>query len=100
MVVMADLTRQDVIKLARLSRLKLSDDEVEAFQKELSEILGYVEMLESVDTSGLKPTYQVTGLKNVMRKDELITYEATPQELLKNVPARHGDYVKTKRMIA
>ncbi len=97
---MADLSRQDVIKLARLSRLKLTDEEVEAFQKELSAILEYVEMLESVDTKGLKPTYQVTGLKNVMRKDELIDYEATPADLLKNLPARQGDYIKTKRMIA
>lgn len=97
---MADLTRQDVIKLARLSRLKLSDDEVDAFQKELSAILGYVKMLESVDTTGLKPTYQVTGLKNVMRKDELINYEAKPEDLLKGVPSRQGNYIKTKRMIA
>ena len=96
---MADLTRDDILKLARLSRLKLTDDEVDEFQKEISAILGYVQQLDNVDTTGLKPTYQVTGLKNVSRKDELIDYGVTQDELLKNVPARDKAYIKVKRML-
>jgi aspartyl-tRNA(Asn)/glutamyl-tRNA(Gln) amidotransferase subunit C len=64
---MSKLTREDVLRLAHLSRLRLSDDEVERFQGELSKILDYVEQLDQVDTQALEPTYQVTGLKNVMR---------------------------------
>lgn len=96
---MADLTRDDILKLARLSRLKLTDAEVTEFQKEISAILGYVQQLDKVDTTGLKPTYQVTGLKNVARKDELIDYGVTQDELLKNVPARDKAYIKVKRML-
>ena len=55
------LTKEEVIKLAKLSRLKLSDREVERFQNELSSILNYVKQLDSVNVNGLKPTYQVTG---------------------------------------
>jgi len=96
---MADLTKEDILKLARLSRLKLTDAEVTEFQKEISEILGYVQMLDKADTEGLKPTYQVTGLKNVSRKDELVDYGVSQEELLKNVPARDKNYIKVRKML-
>ncbi|MBX4199717.1 Asp-tRNA(Asn)/Glu-tRNA(Gln) amidotransferase subunit GatC [Candidatus Saccharibacteria bacterium] len=96
---MSKLSREDVLKLAKLSRLKLSDDEVQKFQNELSEILDYVEKLNAVDTSGLQPSYQVTGLTNVMRSDELIEYGATPDELLKNAPAVSEHQFKVKRVL-
>lgn len=96
---MADLTREDILKLARLSRLKLTDAEADEFTKEISEILGYVQMLDKADTTGLKPTYQVTGLKNVSRKDELIDYGVSQDELLKNLPDRDKNYIKVKRML-
>src|SRR4051794_35922112 len=97
---MAKLTRDDVLKLARLSRLKLTDKEVSEFQEEMSAILGYVEMLDRADIAGLKPTYQVTGLKNVTRPDEVVQYSATPVELKKNLPAQEKGYIKVKRMLA
>jgi len=96
---MAELTNEDILKLARLSRLKLTDAEVAEFQKEISEILGYVQMLDKADTKGLKPTYQVTGLKNVARKDELIDYGVSQDELLKNLPARDKNYIKVRKML-
>jgi aspartyl-tRNA(Asn)/glutamyl-tRNA(Gln) amidotransferase subunit C len=96
---MAKLTREDVLKLASLARISLSDDEVEEFSEELSAILGYVEQLSTVDVSGLKPTNQVTGLTNVMRADEVIDYGYKPADLLKNVPKVKGDQLQVKRMI-
>jgi aspartyl-tRNA(Asn)/glutamyl-tRNA(Gln) amidotransferase subunit C len=96
---MADLTRDDVLKLARLSRLDLTDEEIEQYSKELTEILRYVEQLQAVDVTGLEPTNQVTGLTNVTRKDEVINYGYAPKELLKNVPEVLDDHIKVKRMI-
>lgn len=96
---MSQLSKQDILKLARLARLRLTDDEVEKYQKELSAILGYVEHLDSVDVSDLIPTYQVSGLTNVARDDELIDYGVSQDELLKNVPVRDGAYIKVKRML-
>lgn len=95
---MADLTRDDILKLARLSKLELSDEQVERFRNELGEIVGYVEKLQEVDVSGLKPTNQVTGLTTVTRADEIVEY-ASKEELLKNLPAREGDLIKVRRMI-
>lgn len=96
---MAKLTREDVLKLARLSRLRLSDDEVEQFQSEISEILAYVEQLSAVDTAGLEPTSQVTGLTNVMREDTEIDYGISQDELLKNAPAVDKKQFKVKRVL-
>lgn len=97
---MAKLSREDVLKLARLARLQLSEAEVDQFAEEISAILRYVEQLQSVDLSGLEPTDQVTGLTNVMRADIEKDYGPTPQDLLKNAPATEKGHIKVKRMLA
>jgi aspartyl-tRNA(Asn)/glutamyl-tRNA(Gln) amidotransferase subunit C len=96
---MAKLTRDDVLHLAQLARISLSDDEVDEFSEELSSILQYVEQLSSVDVDNLKPTNQVTGLRNVMRDDVVMDYGYDPTELLKNVPQVQDGQLKVKRMI-
>jgi aspartyl-tRNA(Asn)/glutamyl-tRNA(Gln) amidotransferase subunit C len=96
---MAKLTREDVLKLARLSRLQLNDDEVAKYQKEIEAILGYVELLQKVDLDNVEPTSQVSGLKNVMRPDVVKDYGYTPNELLKNAPAAKDGHIKVKRML-
>jgi aspartyl-tRNA(Asn)/glutamyl-tRNA(Gln) amidotransferase subunit C len=96
---MSKLSSDDVLKLARLSRLRLSEEEVERFRHELSEILDYVETLNKVDTKSLQPTYQVTGLKNVMRSDDVRDYGVEVKDLLTNAPAIETGQFKVKRVI-
>lgn len=96
---MAELSREDVLKLARLARLDLTEEEIEAFRKELSEVLQYVAQLNDVDVTGLEPTTQVTGLKNVMREDKIIDYGVSPDDLLRLAPKTQDGHVKVKRMI-
>jgi aspartyl-tRNA(Asn)/glutamyl-tRNA(Gln) amidotransferase subunit C len=96
---MSKLTADDVLKLARLSRLKLTAAEVEKFRSELSEILDYVEKLDQVDISSVEPTYQVTGLKNVMRPDEVYGYGYETDDLLKNAPQVEKHMFKVKRVL-
>lgn len=96
---MAKLTREDVLKLAQLTRLELSADEVEEFRGELSQLLAYVEQLQSVDIGGFEPTNQVSGLVNVMRSDKVKDYGYTPEELLKNVPKVRDGQIEAPRMI-
>lgn len=96
------LTREDILKLAKLSRLKLTEEEIAQYQTELSAILEYVAQLDSVDTEGLQPTYQITGLTsqddNASRDDE-VSDQIGQDELLKNVPKVEGGHIKVQRMI-
>lgn len=96
---MAKLTRDDVLKLAQLAKLHIADDEVTKFQNEIETILGYVEQLQAADVSNLVPTSQVTGLENVMRKDEVVDYGVSPDELLKNAPATSDGLIKVRRVL-
>lgn len=96
---MAKITQSDVLKLARLSKLKLKDAQIEQFTDELNAIVKYVEQIDSTDTSGLEPTDQVTGLKNVMRPDKIFDYSETTEGLLKNAPSTEKNYIKVKRVL-
>lgn len=96
---MTKLTREDVLKLARLSRLSLTDEEVDEYLQELQNVLQYVEQLKDVDVTGLQPTSQVTGLTNVMREDTVKDYGVGRTDLLRLAPHSQDDQLKVKRMI-
>jgi len=96
---MAEFSRADVLKLARLARLKLTDEEAKLFQAEMSKILDYFEQLKEIDLENYQPTSQVTGLTNVMRADKVKDYGASPQELLKNAPATEDGQIKVGRVL-
>lgn len=96
---MTKLTREDVLKLARLSRLSLTDKEVDEYLQELQNVLQYVEQLKDVDVAGLQPTSQVTGLTNVMREDTVKDYGVGRDDLLRLAPQAQDDQLKVKRMI-
>ncbi|HZM64629.1 MAG TPA: Asp-tRNA(Asn)/Glu-tRNA(Gln) amidotransferase subunit GatC [Candidatus Saccharimonadales bacterium] len=96
---MTQLTRDDVLKLAQLARLDITEDEIALYQKELSTILQYVEQVQKADVAGLKPTTQVTGLTNVMRDDTVADYGVSPDELLRQAPNVQDRHIKVKRMI-
>jgi len=96
---MAKLSRDDILKLAHLARLDISEKEIELYQKELSSILQYVEQIQNTDVTGLKPTTQVTGLTNVMRDDEVQDYGVSSDDLLRLAPNTQDRQLKVKRMI-
>lgn len=88
-----------MLRLAQLARLQLTDEEVEEFTGELSEILQYVELLDGVDVNGLPPTNQVTGLVNVTREDVVEDYGYQAEDLHRNLPAEQNGHIKVKRML-
>ncbi len=63
------LTEEQIRHIAKLARLKLSDDQVSKFAKQIDGVLKYMDVLNEVDTDGVVETSQVTGLKNVSRED-------------------------------
>lgn len=96
---MKKLSDADIRKLAKLSKLKLSDKEIDRYREELSNIMSFVEILQEVDASGLEPTSQVTGLEDVLRDDQVIDYKTDPASLLSNAPELENNQIKVKRMI-
>jgi aspartyl-tRNA(Asn)/glutamyl-tRNA(Gln) amidotransferase subunit C len=63
------IERDQVLHVARLARLRLSDDEVERMAGELSQILGHVDKMNELDLEGVEPTSHVVELQNVLRED-------------------------------
>jgi len=68
---MRSLTKDDVLHVAKLAKLDLTNEEVTKFQEQLSKIVDYISQLSEVDTSNLEPTSQTTGLENVFREDKI-----------------------------
>jgi aspartyl-tRNA(Asn)/glutamyl-tRNA(Gln) amidotransferase subunit C len=64
------LDREQVLHVARLARLRLSDEEVDAMVAELPKILGHIETMEELDLEGVEPTSHVVQVENVLRPDE------------------------------
>ncbi len=95
---MGKITKDEVLKLAKLNKLSLSEEQTDKFRSELEASLTYIEQLQLVDTEGLLPTNQVTGLTNVMRAD-IIKENVTQEALLKNSPNREGNLIKVRRII-
>lgn len=96
---MSTITNDDVRYIASLAKIAITDDEATRFTKELGVILNRVQQLDTIDTTGLEPTYQVTGLKNVTRADAVIDYGTTRESLLVNAPHQQNGYLKVPKVL-
>lgn len=99
LLAMSKINADEVRRVAALAKIAVSDEEAEKLAKDLDEILGYVKQLENVDTTGLEPTYQVTGLTNVTRKDEIIDYGTNREALLKNAPRKRDGQIEVPKVL-
>lgn len=88
-----------VKKVGTLANLPLTSEEQEKFSKELSETLDYVNQLESVDTKGVEPTSQVTGLENITRED-IVEPSLTQEQALQNAKSTHNGYLMVPAILS
>lgn len=88
----------DISHVAKLANLPLTDEEKKKFEKQLEETITYVESLEKVDTKGVEPTSQVTGLENVIRED-VVKPSLSQEEALKNAKQTHNGFFKVKGIL-
>ena len=95
---MASISRDDVLHVARLARLHLSDEEVDRLQAQLSNILEAIETLRDVDTSHVGPTASVIRLENVMRDDEPRPPMAR-EAALANAPLRDDPFLRVPTVL-
>lgn len=84
------LTSEEVKKLAQLARINLSQDEEARYAETISAVLDYMKILNEVDTKDIEPTFQVTGLHDVTRNDE-IKNSPIVKELVGQMPRREDD---------
>ena len=99
-ILMSTITTNDVRHLAQLSNLQLSDDEITSLQTDLANILDYINQLNEIDTTGVEPTYQVTGLENVWRDDTVDTGTVTRENLLNLTPDQTDNSIKVPQVLA
>jgi len=88
----------EIEKLVQLARLSLPDDEKAQLEGDLLSILGYIDKLETLDTSNIEPTSQALSLHNVFREDEL-TEKVSGEECLQLAPAHFKDHYEAPKII-
>lgn len=96
---MTQILRDDVLHLAQLSSLQLTDSEVDALKTDIEAILDNVEQLGELDTEGVSPTYQVSDLENVWRDDSVIDYGISREQLLSLAPEQQNNSVKVPKVL-
>lgn len=96
---MTNITTSDVQRLAGLSSLQLSAQEAKDLTEDISGILNYIEQLSELDTEGVEPTYQVTGLENIWRTDEVDTYGLEREALLGLAPESEKNQIKVPKVL-
>jgi len=77
---MKKLSNANILHVAKLAKLNLTDDEIERFSDQLSRVVDNFEELSSVDTDAIEPTNQTTGLENVYRSDEAKSTQSLNQD--------------------
>ena len=95
---MAAISRDDVLHVAHLARLHLTDDEVDRMQQQLSNILEAIETLRDVDTSHVGPTASVIQLENVMR-DDVARPGLSREAALANAPLRDDPFLRVPTVL-
>ncbi|MCQ2979347.1 MAG: Asp-tRNA(Asn)/Glu-tRNA(Gln) amidotransferase subunit GatC [Clostridia bacterium] len=90
------ISKEEVIKLAKLSRLAYTDEEIDKYQTELNSIVGYAERINSIDVSSVKPSATISDMTNVLREDE-VKPSLTREEVLANAKDKeYGCFYVTK----
>ena len=96
---MSKVSADEVKQIAALARLELTEADVKKYQAELSGILEYVDQIEKVDTKGVEPTAQVTGLVDVVREDVKHPSELTRDDIFENTADKKDGYIKVKAVM-
>lgn len=96
---MADITRDEVVHLASLSSIALSDQEIDVLAADISSILDHIATLQELDTTDVEPTYQVTDLEFVSRPDVIETSAVDREALLALAPEQANHQIKVPKVL-
>ena len=91
-----EISKEQIKHLAHLSRLELSEAEIDAMQGDMSKILDFVAQVEKLDLEGVEPLTQMSKSVNVMRQDEVVNM-ISKEDALKNAPDANSDYFRVSK---
>ena len=94
-----EIKREDILHLAELSNVTLSDKEVDSLGRDLQDIIKYISQLDELDVSDVEPTYQVFEMENVWRCDEVLPQDATREELLALAKTSRDNQVEVPKVL-
>ncbi|MBT6842354.1 MAG: Asp-tRNA(Asn)/Glu-tRNA(Gln) amidotransferase subunit GatC [Candidatus Melainabacteria bacterium] len=91
------LDREEVIKIAKLANLRLTDEEIDKYSGDLNAILGYVEQLQELDTTGVEPMIGAINHNKELREDKAVD-SGLQAKMLANAPDSEGTAIKVPQM--
>ena len=94
-----EITREDILHLAKLSNFELSEAEIEGLGGDLRNIIKYISQLDELNTDGVEPTYQVFEMENVWRPDEIKEQDASVDALLALAPEMQDHQIKVPKVL-
>lgn len=94
-----EITREDILHLAKLSNLSLSEEEITSLKPDLQGIIRYISQLDELDTDNIEPTYQVFEMENVWRGDEILEQDAFREQLLALTKEEKDNQIKVPRVL-
>lgn len=92
------LSREEVLHIARLARVALTEAEITRMSEQLSNLLEHFEVLQQVDTEGIPPTAQSVALQSVMR-DDVVAPSLSQDDVLANAPRREDDCFRVRAVL-
>jgi len=92
------ITSEEVRHLSVLTRINMTDEEVEIMSDQMADILESIEVLRQVDTEGVEPTGHSVDLDSVMRED--VSSDSIPlEDALSNAPLIEGDFIRVRAVL-
>lgn len=93
------ITREDVLHLAELSNISLSEEQIEPLIRDLGNIVNYFSQLDELNTENVEPTYQCFDMQNVWREDVIEDFEAKRDDLLALTVEREDNQIKVPKVL-
>lgn len=92
------ISKEEIIHIAKLANLNLTEEEIAMYAENMTDILGFAEVVNSLDTDNIKETIGINGEYNVFRKDE-VKQDVSKDELLKNAPSQDEGMFRIPKVI-
>ena len=93
------ITREDVLHLAELSNISLSEEQIEPLIRDLGNIVNYFSQLDELNTENVEPTYQCFDMQNVWREDVIDDFEAKREDLLALTVESEDNQIKVPKVL-